>query len=1055
MQRKFPTEPSAEPPTPTPGPPSEDGSGFVDASTWKSQMSKSVAALFALVTAFYLSISYQYGDPGWRLQFAPHQAYAQGADSDRAYDLTRLDVLNRAVIRIKENYVDPERIDERKMIGAAMEAIQRDVAELLVDIDRDDEEIPTQITVHIDDAHQSFKVDDVDNLWKLSFKFKDIFKFIQANLKHHKKLQDIEYAAIDGMLSTLDPHSVLLRPEDHQEMKLSTRGKFGGLGIVISVKDGQLVVVNPIDDTPASRAGVKAGDKLVQIGLDSTVNMALSDAVDMLRGAPNTKVDIWLMREGWKKPRKFTLTRANIKVKSVASLPLKKKIGLVRLRSFQGSTAHELKAAIKDLKRKMGGLEGLIIDLRGNPGGLLDQAIKISDMFIESGTLVTTVGVGDKLREQKVATRSGTETELPLAVLINDGSASASEIVAGALKNHNRAVIIGQRSFGKGSVQVIYDNKDDSALKLTIAQYLTPGDLSIQSVGIAPDVQVKPITLTDEDTDFFRTEAFKRGEDELDMHLEHASSEISKAQRPTWRVRYLQDPELAKKIAEHPNDVIEDFEIELAEALLQEAKAAHRPTLVEASGPLLQRFSEREQGKIAKALAERGVQWAESTASGEGAKGEVKIEIKPAEGAVGDPITAGEDFTLSATVTNTGIAPFEKLRAFSRSRNHYFDGRELLFGTVPPGASRTWTLNLKLPKSTLTRRDEIWLEFRDAGTGDVAIPRDLEKPQAPIVAGLPVAPGLKISTKQLPRPRFALTWRVDDSKLGNNDGLLQRGEEAELVVGITNVGEGRSYTTLSALRNDKDQEGGRALFIKRGRVNEDDMMPGDQRTVRFSFKVKEGLDQQGAKVEISVLDADIRVITDEQVTLPVHPSEQGLDAYTAHLIPRQGSEIALRGVTLKEAPAVQVAQGFVRTDGRLGGWYRVPLDGGGYAWASAEDVVESSEQPGPMQIQAAAPMGPPVINLTDRSADVETRDDVLVLSGEALGRRLVKDMLIFVNNKKVFFKSNQGLGGDEPGKLHFSARVPLDEGVNRITLIAREDEERASQRTVIVNRDAP
>ncbi|MFN3198191.1 MAG: MXAN_5808 family serine peptidase [Bradymonadia bacterium] len=1044
MQRKFPA------PSTSPQLGGTEGSG--DTGTWKSQMSKSAAALIALVSAFYLSISAHYGDQGWQVQLAPHAAHAAGGEADEQYDLTRLDVLNRAVIRIKENYVDPERIDERKMIGAAMQAIQRDVAELLVDVEKDDDGAPVKITVRIAEASESFEVDDVDNLWKLSFKFKDIFKFIQANLKHHKKLRDVEYAAIDGMLSTLDPHSVLLRPEDHQEMKLSTRGKFGGLGIVISVREGQLVVVNPIEDTPASRAGVKAGDKLVQIGLDSTVNMALSEAVDMLRGPPNTKADIWLMREGWKKPRKFTLTRANIKVKSVTYKPLKKKIGLVRLRSFQGTTAQELKVAIKKLSREMKGLEGLIIDLRGNPGGLLDQAIKVSDMFIKSGTLVTTVGVGDKLREQKVATKAETRADLPLAVLINDGSASASEIVAGALKNHNRAVLVGQRSFGKGSVQVIYDNKDDSAIKLTIAQYLTPGDISIQSVGVAPDIQVKPITLTENDTDFFRSEAFKRGEDELDMHLEHKSSEISKAQRPTHRVRYLQDPEKAKEIAESPNKIIEDFEIEIATALLSQIKESHRPTFLEKAGGVVQQFADREQGKIADNLEARGVQWAAKPKdSGKNkAQGSVALELSTQE-----PIGAGDEFTFTATITNTGKTPFHQLRAFSRSRNSFFDGREFLFGTVPPGASRSWSLKLKMPKSILTRRDEVWLEFRDAFTGEVAVSRTLKKPGKAVVKGLPTAPSIKISTAQLPRPRFALTWRVDDSKLGNNDGLLQRGEEAELVVGITNVGEGRSFTTLATLRNDKDQPGGRAVFIKRGRVNRDDMKPGDEGTARFSFKVKEGLDQPEAKIEVSVIDVDIRVITSEEVTLPVYPQEKSLDAYTAHLAPRRGGEITLRGVALDAAPAVKVAQGHVKADARLDDWYRVPLEGGGHGWVYSKEVVEATAPSSPAAVRAATPAGPPVINLTDRSAEVETQDDVLVLSGEALGRRLIKDMLIFVNNKKVFFKSNQGLGGDEPGRLQFSARVPLDKGVNRITLIAREDEERASQRTVIVNRAAP
>ncbi|MCA9526428.1 MAG: peptidase S41, partial [Myxococcales bacterium] len=200
-------------------------------------MLKSTAALIALLGAFYLSVSYQFGDPGWRLEFHAREAAARPEAAD-AYELRSLAILNRAVIHIKESYVDPSRINERKMIGAAMDEVQRQVAELLVEIERDSEEVPTRVTVRLDKAEQTFDLRDVGSLWQMLFKFKDIFRFIQENLASRERLQEIEYAAINGMLSTLDPHSVLLRPDDYREMKLSTRGKFGGLGIVISIKDG-------------------------------------------------------------------------------------------------------------------------------------------------------------------------------------------------------------------------------------------------------------------------------------------------------------------------------------------------------------------------------------------------------------------------------------------------------------------------------------------------------------------------------------------------------------------------------------------------------------------------------------------------------------------------------------------------------------------------------------------------------------------------------------------------------------------------------------------------
>lgn len=991
---------------------------------------KPLLAVGALMSAFYLSISYRYGDPGWQVEFRARQAQARPLTTATpdGYDLRTLQILNRAVIHIKENYVDPSRINERKMLGAAMEEVQRAVAELLVEVERDAEGVPTRLTVRVDRAERSFALDDVGNLWQMSFKFKDIFSFVQDNIRHQDDPRDIEYAAINGMLSTLDPHSVLLRPDDYREMKLSTRGKFGGLGIVISIREGQLTIVNPIEDTPASRKGLKAGDKIVQIGLDSTVNMALSDAVDMLRGDANTSVDIWVLREGWKKSRKFTLTRANIKVKSVASRLLKGNIGLARVRNFQNTTFDELRSATRKMTAKAKGrrLKGLIIDLRGNPGGLLDQAIKVSDYFIESGPLVTTVGYGDKMREPKMATRAGTEGRFPVIVLVDANSASASEIVAGALKNHHRALLIGQQTFGKGSVQVIYDNKDDSALKLTIAQYLTPGDISIQSVGVAPDILTQPVVLSETEIDFFRTLEDRSGEKDLPEHLEHSSTKVARSWKPSVEVRYLEDMALRKRIGEHPNDLIEDFEIHLARTLLGEITATNREEMLEQAEKALALISATETGRIVKALGERDVDWNLIAA-----EGTPKAEITLTADKPGNEVTAGDTLNLTAVVRNVGDGPFVQLRAMTRSDNPWFDGRELLFGNIPPGESRSFKVPIKLERSALTRRDAVKLEFKSAG--DTA----------------PEPVSLKVEVHQLARPRFALSWQLDDSKRGNGDGLLQVGEEVELVVQTRNIGQGKSFALLGELRNpSKAQE--RSLFVQRGRVKADGLEPGASRELRFSFKIKDGLRDDG-HVEIRIQDAEIREYTIEKVPIRVVERGQKVEPFTARLTPKKGAQIVLRGTYHIDAAPVVTATGYVIADGRVGDWFRVATGDAGYGWVPAREVNLKTDSVGETVVTPAAPQAPPLINLTGRSLDVETTEDTLTLSGEVLSGQVIKDILIYVNNKKVFFKSNA-----EPevsgARLLFSARVPLKQGANRITLIARERDEGTSRRTVFVNR---
>lgn len=987
---------------------------------------KTFLAVAALLGAFYISISFRYGDPGWRLSFEPRAAEARGAIE--GYDLGSLSILNRAVIHLKENYVDPERINERKMLGAAMEEVQRAVAELLVEVERDGEGVPHALTVRIDDQSRRFDLTDVGNLWKMSFKFKDIFRFVQENLRHHTDLRDIEYAAINGMLSTLDPHSVLLRPEDYREMKLSTRGKFGGLGIVISIRDGQLTIVNPIEDTPASRAGLRAGDRITQIGQDSTVNMALSDAVDLLRGPPDTDAVIWVMRDGWKKARKYALTRADIKVKSVASTMLDGKIGLVRLRNFQNTTFDELEAAMRRLDRKAkGGMQGLVLDLRGNPGGLLDQAIKVADLFIRSGPLVTTVGFGDRMREPKMATRAGTETDLPIVVLTDAQSASASEIVAGALKNHHRALIVGQRSFGKGSVQIIYDNKDDSALKLTIAQYLTPGDVSIQSVGITPDLETRPVVITEESTDLFESEDEQGGEVSLPEHLEHDRAEASKSAKPTLSLEYLRDEELQKRIEDNPNDLIVDFEIALARDLLAATRKADADGMLADIGAAVDAVRTEQQGRIAQALSERGVDWRQAAVDPPAGRPRAEIEVT-AEPA--DTLRAGETLVLGATVRNTGDAPFTRLHAITASENPLLAGHELVFGHVPPGESREWKVQVELPKSALTRRDTVTLVFADDREAKVA---EAE---------------LKVGITQLPRPRFAVHWRVDDREKGNGDGLLQLGEEAELHVETRNLGPGPSFTVLGTLRND-ETDPLRGIYIRRGRVESDGLEPGEGASMRMAFKVK--AEKPGAiPVMVGVYDAEIREGTTEKAQLVIVDRDAAVTPVQAALAPHSGDAVELRGVPRGDAPVVARAAGHAKADARFEDWYRVPLaDGFGWVAADAVEAVPPTAAPaGSGAVSAVEPTGPPIIELAESA--VETRDRAMTLAGAVSGPRAVRDVLIYVNDRKVFFQSSAGRElGDA---FRFSTRVPLEEGVNRITVVARQDEEYASRRTVIVNR---
>ena len=320
--------------------------------------------------------------------------------------------------------------------------------------------------------------------------FTEALSIVKKNYVEETKTKDLVYGAIKGMINSLDPHSGFMNPEAYKEMQVDTKGEFGGLGIQIGIKDNILTVIAPIDDTPAYKAGIQAGDKIVKINDEITRDMGLLDAVNKMRGPKGTSVKITIMREGWKEPKEFTIIREIIKIKSVKYKMLEEGIGYIKLTQFQEQTAADLSKALSQLSADK--VNSLVLDLRNDPGGLLNSAVDVTSQFLPPGKLV--VYIKDRAGEKNEYRTGGNYAyydKPSMVVLVNQGSASASEIVAGALKDWRRAVILGIQTFGKGSVQSVIPLSDGSGLRLTTARYYTPSGTSIQSTGIIPDIVVK------------------------------------------------------------------------------------------------------------------------------------------------------------------------------------------------------------------------------------------------------------------------------------------------------------------------------------------------------------------------------------------------------------------------------------------------------------------------------------------------------------------------------------------------------------------------------------
>ncbi|MCZ6487672.1 MAG: S41 family peptidase [Gammaproteobacteria bacterium] len=337
--------------------------------------------------------------------------------------------------------------------------------------------------------------DDQDIPFEELQAFTEVFSRIKSDYVESVDDKTLIEDAIRGMLSGLDPHSSFLNTAEFDDLKIGTTGQFGGLGIEVSMENGFVKVISPIDDTPASRAGVQASDLIIMLDNKQVKGMTLNDAVKIMRGEPNTDIKLTIVREGVSKPLVITITREIIRVKSVKNRMLEPGYGYVRITNFQSRTTTDLLKAISDLQKESK-LEGLVLDLRNNPGGVLNGAVGVSDAFIDKGLIVYTEGRIEDSSHRYIATPGDSLNGAPLVVLINGGSASASEIVAGAMQDHKRAIIMGTKSFGKGSVQTIQELRNGSAVKLTTARYFTPSGRSIQATGIVPDIKLSTLKIT-------------------------------------------------------------------------------------------------------------------------------------------------------------------------------------------------------------------------------------------------------------------------------------------------------------------------------------------------------------------------------------------------------------------------------------------------------------------------------------------------------------------------------------------------------------------------------
>ena len=925
------------------------------------------------------------------LAFAMGAAQPKGSD-DRSR-LLRLEQLSWSVLELTKAYVDPKRFEPKEMLKEGFRAVENVIPDLLVD----EGKLPDALTLRMNNKSWTGNTQRVQSIWEMYMVLRQGLGFVARHLPSGVDAGEVELAVVNGMLKTLDPHSVMFSAQAHEEMRMSTQGAFGGLGIVISQRDGWLTVISPIAGTPASRAGVRARDQIVQINDETTENMTLEEAVSRLRGEPGTDVTVHLRRKGTKGHLEKTLTREIIKVRSVTSHNLGDGIGYVRIKSFRETTTDDTVAALAEL-RQAGAKKGLILDLRDNPGGLLEQAVAISDLFLDKGVIVTTVGLSGQLKESRYAHASGSLTDLPLMILISGGSASASEIVAGAVRNHRRGLLLGSQSFGKGSVQTIIPYRprrsktDGSALKLTIAQYLTPGEISIQGTGIVPDIELESVYI--DEGEVYLTP--RKGTKEAD--LDHALKNNKTQQQKTRRTLNILDTDETldrdeQTRRENSGEFVSDLQVRMAKKLLLEAGHHKADTFYAGAGKALDEIKSEEDLKLVKALKAEGIDWTPTAAAAPGAKALVRVEWP-------ERFVAGSRHDLAIVVENPSQAPIHRVVVRSKATLDLFDHREWVFGKIMPGETQRRQLRFELPLGIHDRTEFVRFEAEAQG---VAI-------EAPKSRNLVIAAAK--------RPRLAYTLTVDDG----NDGRAAIGETVSLhfAVGALDTDAKDLHLSVRAKRASQ-------VKMVKARAEQDTLTAGGTWNTSLSVKVRKS--DQPIELTVNLGARKSGLWYTERLIIPVTQEAQSATPCAAKAV-----TATARAELLRSALSASYRIGYLEPGqslaciGTVGEFHRVRLPRQGVAYV-ARAAVTSGEGKAP---KLAFARTPPSISLPKGLVTDLSQGKQLMLSARASDELPLHNVVVYRGRKKVLFAS----GGKS--EIAINQAIDLEPGQNLITLHARE-----------------
>ena len=954
---------------------------------------------------------------------------------------------------VRKDYFDKQRFDPRLQLSTAVDFLGLHTPEFFA------ESSDAALTVTVRDRSQRFELAAVTDLGSAADLLERVLEFTQGVLTlDDEHLHELEYTAINGFLAPLDPHTILLTPEENAELGVKTRGRFGGIGAVIAPAEQRIRIERVLPDSPAEAAGLEDLDLILEIDGQPTINLSSSDAQGLLRGPVDSEVAL-LVRRGDKRLR-ITVTRGMIAIPTVQATMLPERVAYAQIQTFQEDTAAKLLEALAGFQAE-GELAGVVLDLRGNSGGLLAQAVGILNQFVSKGELVI---VRSALgREHQDATEElALPLDVPVVALVDQDAASASEIVSGSLKHLDRGVILGRSSFGKGTVQELRRATPygrELALKMTIAEYRVAGDRKIQSVGVIPDLNLLPIELSDFEgvARLYDRERFERQRERARtahlpsaVHEPHAAAEAAMA-GDGLALRYLAGPpsadETSGEATQGPRE-LRDPEVRLAHAVTlglrghegRRAQLAALPALVE-------QLADREAQRTIEAMADWDIDWSPVDDPADvDAPLEVALSLPPT------PTLAGEPFRLHIEVKNPGDRTLEQVHLITDCARDELDGIEVLIGKLAPGESQSRDLDLQVMPWHRDFVDELRIA---AHVGEPDATPDGEAATLFTVRGAA-------------RPAFSYDfWIIDDPRLaatgpsrpehepwpgelpfviqGNGDGLLQPGEQVLLAFLAHNAG-GPARDARVLLRNLSGRQG----LLEEGLYVHGKLAGGEQFLGAMGISVAGTADPAlPLELELIVGDGLLRESVEDKLrfrVLPGRPAALTVQGEARHTARGDDPLRVYNGADASSAVVTELEPGtVVEVQQRAGSWLALsgPASHGRRLWIPSDRVDPGGEGAADSLDRAQRMVDPPIIEIAETPAIVE--GERVAISGIARHHVRVRDVVVTVRASgpgqlphKVFYLANRALEGEAARELEFATDVPLSLGSNQVVVVVRD-----------------